>query len=69
MGEIRNTYKIWVGKPKEMRSLGRPLYKQEENIRMELREIGKDHVDWIHLTQDRCPWQALVNTVMNLWVP
>jgi hypothetical protein len=41
----------------------------EDNIKMDIREIGFGDVDWIHLAQDRDRWRALVNTVMNLWVP
>jgi hypothetical protein len=60
MGEKRNAYRILVGKPE-----GRWVY----NIKMDLREIGWDGMDWIDLAQDRNHWRALVNTVMNLQVP
>jgi hypothetical protein len=50
-------------------SLGRPRHRWEDNIKMDLREIGFGDVDWIHWAQDRDRWQALVNTVMNLRVP
>jgi hypothetical protein len=58
-----------VGKPKGKRPLGRPRHRWEDNIRMDLREIGIDGANWIELAQDRLWWQAFVNMVMNLWVP
>jgi hypothetical protein len=64
-----NEYRILVGKPKGTRSLGRPRRRWKDNIRMDLREIGWGGMDWIDLAQDRDQWRALVNAVMNLWVP
>jgi len=58
-----------VGKPKGKRLLGRPRHRWEDNIRMDLREIVWEGVNWIYLSQDRDQWQALLNTVMKLWVP
>jgi hypothetical protein len=58
-----------AGKPEGKRPLGRPRGRWEDNIRMDLREILWEGVDWIHLVQDRDQWRALVNTVMNLRVP
>jgi hypothetical protein len=49
--------------------LGRPRCRWEDNIRMDFREIGWDSVDWMRLVQDRDQKWAVVNTVMNLWVP
>jgi hypothetical protein len=69
MGEVRGAYNILVGRPEGRRALGRPRRRQEDNIKMDLREIGFGDVDWIHLAQDRDRWRALVNTVMNLQVP
>jgi hypothetical protein len=69
MGEKRNSYRILVGKPEGMRPLGRPRRRWVNNIKMDLREIGRDGVDWIDLAQDRDQWRALVDTVMNLRVP
>jgi hypothetical protein len=69
VGEKRNAYRILVGKPEGKRPLGRPRRRWEDNIRMDLRDIGWGGMDWIDLAQDRDQWRALVNTVMNLRVP
>jgi hypothetical protein len=66
VGETRNAYSILVGKSEGKRLLARPRCTWEDNIRMDLQEIGCEGVDWMHLTQDRDQWQAHVNTVMNL---
>jgi hypothetical protein len=59
-----------VGKPEGKRPLlGRPRRRWEDNIRMDLREIGWGDMDWIDLAQDRDHWRTHVNTVMNLRVP
>jgi hypothetical protein len=58
-----------VGKPEGKRPLGRPRRRWVDNIKMDLREIGWDGVDWVDLAQDRDQWRALVNTVMNLRIP
>jgi hypothetical protein len=68
MGEVRGAY-ILVGRPEGRRPLGRPRRRWDDNIKMDLREIGFGDVDWIHLAQERDGWRALVNTVMNLRVP
>jgi hypothetical protein len=57
-----------VGKPEGKRPLGRPRRRWEDNIRMDLKEIAWESVDWIHLTQDMDQWWALMNTVANLRV-
>jgi hypothetical protein len=57
-----------VGRPEGRRPLGRPRRRWENNIKMDLGEIGFADVDWIHLAQDRDRWRAVVNTVMNLRV-
>jgi hypothetical protein len=69
MGEGRDVYRILVGKPKGKRPLGIPRRRWEDNIKMDLREIGIDGMNWIRLAQDRIKWRAFVNTVMNLRVP
>jgi hypothetical protein len=58
-----------VGKPEGKRPLERPRRRLVDIIKIELREIGWDGMDWIDLAQDRDQWRALVNTVMNLRVP
>jgi hypothetical protein len=58
-----------VVKPEGKRPLGRPRRRWVDNIRMDLGEVGWDDVDWIYLAQDRNRWRALVNSVLNLWVP
>jgi hypothetical protein len=68
MGEERKVYTILVGKPEGKRPLGRPKYRWEVGIRMDLEETGWEDVQWIQLAQDRDRWQAFVNTVMNLRV-
>jgi hypothetical protein len=58
-----------VGKPEGKIPLARPRHRWVHNIKMALREIVSDGMDWITMAQDRGQWRALVNTVMNLWVP
>jgi hypothetical protein len=60
---------MFVRKPEGKRPLGRPRLMCVDNIKMDLREIGWDGIDWIDLAQDRDQWRALVDTVMNLRVP
>jgi hypothetical protein len=69
MGEKRNAYRILVGKPEGKGPQGRPRRMWVDNIKIDLREIGCDGVDWIDLAQDRDQWGALVHTVMKLRVP
>jgi hypothetical protein len=69
MRGMRNSYSIFVGKSEGKRPLRRPRRRWEDNIRMDLREIGWEDVDWMHLNQDRDQWGAVVNAVMNLRVP
>jgi hypothetical protein len=68
MGEGRNVYRVLVGKPEGKRPLGRPRRRWEDGMKMDLREIGCGGVEWIHLSQDRDRWRAVVNAVMNLRV-
>jgi hypothetical protein len=63
-GEIKR----FIGKRERKRPLGRPRSRWEDNIKMDLREIGFGGVDWIHTAQDMDQWRALVNTVVNLRV-
>jgi hypothetical protein len=57
-----------VGRPEGRRPLGRPRRRWEDNIKMDLQEVGGVNMDWINVAQDRDRWRALVNVVMNLWV-
>jgi hypothetical protein len=69
MGAKRNAYRILVGKPEGKRPLEGPGHSQEDNIKMDFREIVGGGIDWIHLAQDRDQWQTLVNMVVNIRVP
>jgi hypothetical protein len=69
MGEKRNVYRLFVGKIKGKRPLGRPRRRWVDDIRMDLGEVGWGDVDWIGLDKDRNRWRALVNSVLNLRVP
>ncbi|KAJ4434363.1 hypothetical protein ANN_22922 [Periplaneta americana] len=61
MGESRNAYRVLVGRPEEKRPLGRPRRRLEDNIKMDLREVGYDDRDWINLAQDWDRWRAYWN--------
>jgi hypothetical protein len=65
----RGVYRVLVGKPEGKRSLGRPRRRWEDNIKMDLQEVGYRDMDSIELAQDRDRWRELVNAVMNLRVP
>jgi hypothetical protein len=69
MGEMRNAYSTSVGKPEGKRPLERTSCRWGYNIRMDLKKIGWEGVDWIHLSQDRNQCWSRVKTVMNLRVP
>ena len=69
LGEKRGVYRILVGKPEGKRQLGRPRRRWEDNIKMDLHEVGCRGVDWIEPAQDRDRWRALLNAVLNLRIP
>jgi len=69
MGERRGVYRVLVGKSQGKRPPGRPRCRWEDNIKMDLQEVGCGGVDWIELAQDSDRWRTLVNAVMNLRVP
>jgi hypothetical protein len=69
MGEGRVVYRVLVGRPEGKRPQGRPRRRWEDNIKMELREIGIDRVNWIQLVQDAVRCRTFVNTLMNRRVP
>jgi hypothetical protein len=69
MGEMRYAYRVLVGKSEGRRPLGRLRRRGEDNIKMDLREVGWGGMDWINLAQDMGRWRGLLNTVMNLRVP
>ena len=69
MGEGKGVYRVLVGKPEGKRPLGRPRHRWEDNIKMDLREVGGGCGDWMELAQDTDRWRALVSTLMNFRVP
>jgi hypothetical protein len=69
MEEGRGVYRVSVRRPERKRLLGRPRRRWEDNIKMDLREIGIYVVNWIQLAQDRVQWRAFVSMVTNLRVP
>jgi hypothetical protein len=69
VGEKRNAYRILVGKPEGKRPLGRLRLRWVDSIKIDLREIGWDTMDWIDLGRDRNQWRARGITVLNLRVP
>jgi hypothetical protein len=68
MGEGRDMYRVLVGKPEGKRPMGRPTHRWEDNVNVDLLEVGCGGMDWIELAQDRARWWVLVNAVMNLQV-
>jgi len=69
MGERKGVNRVLMGKPEGKRPLRRPRPRWQDNIKMNLQEVGSGGMDWIELAEDWDRWRALVNVVMNLWVP
>ena len=69
MGNRRGVFRVLEGKSEEKRPIGRPSCRWKDNINMDLPEVGFWGMDCIELAEDRDSWRALVNAVMNLWVP
>jgi hypothetical protein len=69
MGDRKGAYRVLAERPDGKRPLGRPRHRWDDNIKMDFEEVGWGGMDWIDLAQDRDRWRALVNVVMNLWVP
>jgi len=69
MGKRIGVYRVLVGKPEGKRLLGRSRSRWEDNIKMDLQEVGCGNMDWSELAQDRDRWRALVNALMNLRIP
>ena len=69
MGQGRGVYRVLVGKPKGKRPLGRHRHRWEDNIKMDLQEVGGGCGDWMELAQDRDRWRTVVSKVMNRQVP
>jgi hypothetical protein len=69
MGRGRGVCRVLIERPEGKKPLGRPRRRWEYNVKMDLRDIGIDEVNWIQLAQDSVQWRAFVKTVMNLRVP
>jgi hypothetical protein len=69
MGEESGVHRVLVGKPEGKRPLGKPRRRWEDNIKMDVQEVGAGRGDWRELAQDRDGWRALVSTVKNFRVP
>ena len=69
LNEVRGVQRVLVGKPEGKRPLGRPRRRREDNIKMDLQEVGGGRGDWMELAQDKDRWRALVATVRDFRVP
>ena len=69
MGDRRGVYRVLVGKPEAKSPLGGPRRRWEDNIKMDLQEVGCGSIDYMELAQDRQRWWAVVNAVIKLQFP
>ena len=69
MGDDRGVYRLLVGKPEGKSPLWRPRRRREDNIKMDLQEVGRGRGDWMELAQDKDRWRALVGTVKDFRIP
>jgi hypothetical protein len=69
MGDRRGAYGVLMGTPDGKRQLERQRSRWEDNIKMNVQDVGWGGMDWIYLTEDRDRWRAVVNAIMNLRVP
>jgi len=69
LGERRGAYRVLMGKPERKRPFGRPRCRWKDNIKVDLQEVGWGAMDWTDLDHNRDRWPAVVNVVLNLWVP
>jgi hypothetical protein len=69
MGDRGGVYRVSVGRPDGKSPLGRPRHRWEDNIKIDLQEVGWGGMNWISLAQDTDRWRSLVNAVMNLRIP
>ena len=69
MGEVTGVHRVLVGKPEGRRPLGRPRRRWEDNIKIDLQEVGRGFGDWMELAQDRDRWRAIASIIINFQVP
>jgi hypothetical protein len=69
MRERRGAYRLLVGKPERKRQIGRTRRRWEDNIKMDLQEVGCGGMNWIYVARDRDRWRALMSAVMNIRIP
>ena len=68
-GNIRIAYRVLVRRPERKINLGRPRHRRDNIIKMDLQEVCWGSMEWMYLAQNRDKWLALLNAVLNKWVP